>query len=91
MEVNVNVVARSSSGESASFLRRVVVKNVAGVVSLVGSVETVGVDQKDAGAAAWAVAITADDANDASAVTVTGAAGVNIRWHAVVQGSEVVY
>jgi hypothetical protein len=29
------------------------VKNVAVVVSLVGSVETVAVDQKDAGAAAW--------------------------------------
>jgi hypothetical protein len=61
------------------------------VVSLVGSVETVGVDQKDAGAAAWVVVITADDANDALAVTVTGAAGVAIRWHAVVPGSEVVY
>ncbi len=60
----VNVVARSSSGDSASFLRRVVVKNVAGVVSLVGGVETVGVDQKDAGAAAWAVAITADDGSE---------------------------
>ena len=91
MSCLVNVVARSSTGESASFLRRVVVKNVAGVVSLVGSVETVGVDQKDAGAAAWAVAITADDANDALAVTVTGVAGAAIRWHAVVQGSEVVY
>ena len=42
-------------------------------------------------AATWAVAITADDANDALAVTVTGAAGVSVRWHAVVQGSEVVY
>ncbi len=45
------------------------------MVSLVGSAETVGVDQKDAGAAAWAVVITADDANDALSVTVTEAAG----------------
>lgn len=81
----VNIVARSSSGDSASFLRRVVVKNVASVVSLVGSGETVEVDQKDAGAAAWAVAVTADDANNALAVTVTGAAGATIRWLAVVQ------
>jgi hypothetical protein len=69
-----------------------VVKHVDGAVSLAGSVETVGVDQKDAGAAVWAVAITADDANDVPAVVVvTRPAGTNIRWHAVVQTSEVGY
>ena len=32
-----------------------------------------------------------DGGHDAPAVTVTGAAGVAIRWYAVVQGSEGVY
>jgi hypothetical protein len=38
------------------------------------------------------VAITADDANEVPAVVVvTRPAGTNIRWHAVVQTSEVGY
>ncbi len=78
----VNVVARSSTGESASFLRRVVVKNVAGVVSLVGGVETVG----------WIRRMPARrrgrwPSRQMMAVRCRGA----IRWHAVVQRSEVVY
>ena len=44
-----------------------------------------------AGAAAWAVALTADTTNGGLAVTVTGAAATNIRWVATVNTSEVTY
>ncbi len=62
---------------------------MADMKSLVESVETIESDQKDAGAAVWTVAITADDANGVLAVTEP--AGANIRWHVVVQSRKVVY
>jgi hypothetical protein len=37
------------------------------------------------------VAITADDTNDALAITVTGIAGETWRWCAVISGVEIAY
>ena len=84
----VIVAARKSDGTSAFFLRQVVIKNVGGTVSLEGTVQTVGVDINPAG---WAVAVTADNTNKSLVITVTGAAGTNIRWSATIQAQEIKY
>jgi hypothetical protein len=39
----------------------------------------------------WDIAITADDTNDAVAITVTGAADTTIRWIARFTGVEMAY
>ena len=54
---------------------------------LVGS-PTVTMTGQDAGAAAWAVSVTADATNGALKLTVTGAAATTIRWNAHATLSE---
>jgi hypothetical protein len=51
----------------------------------------INVLSKTAGAASWAVALSADTTNGGLAITVTGAAATDIRWVATVQTSEVTY
>jgi hypothetical protein len=80
---------KSDGTASARYTRRVGIKNVAGTTSLVGSVETIGTDHEDD--AGTDVAITADDTNDALAITVTGIAAETWRWVAVVEGVELAY
>jgi len=84
----VIVAARKSDGTSAFFLRQVLIKNVGGTVSLEGAVQTVGTDINPAG---WSVAVTADNTNKSLVITVTGAAGANIRWSATIQAQEIKY
>lgn len=79
---------KSDGSSVANYVRRVVIKNVGGTTSLVGSVETIGTDHEDA---ATAVTITADDANDALDISVTGIAAETWRWVAVVEGLEIAY
>jgi hypothetical protein len=64
-------------------------KNVGGTTSLVGAA-TVTTIANDAGAAAWALAITANNTLDTLSVDVTGALATNIRWIAEVTQTEVV-
>ncbi len=45
----------------------------------------------DAGAAMWAVAVTADGTNGALAITVTGEASKNIRWVCTLESTETIY
>ena len=80
---------KSDGSAVANYVRRVVIKNVGGTTSLVGSVETIGTDIEDN--AATDVAVTADDANDALQINVTGIAAETWRWVAVVEGVEIVY
>jgi hypothetical protein len=49
--------------------------------SLIGSVQTLGVDQS-AGSPTWTFALTADDTNEALQLEVTGAASETIQWRA---------
>jgi hypothetical protein len=49
--------------------------------SLIGSVQTLGVDQSD-GSPTWTFALTADDTNEALQLEVTGAASETIQWRA---------
>jgi MinD-like ATPase involved in chromosome partitioning or flagellar assembly len=84
----VNVVGSKSDGTAvARYTRQVTIKNVSGTTALVGSVETIGVDVE----AATALAITANDTNDAIKIAVTGIASETWRWVAVVNGVELIY
>lgn len=80
---------KSDGSAVANYVRRVVIKNVSGTTSLVGSVETIGTDIEDN--ASTDVAITADDTNDALQINVTGITGETWRWVAVVEGVEIAY
>lgn len=50
---------------------------------------TPGANDRDAAAAAWDVSVSADDANEALAIDVTGEVNKNIRWSATVEWEEV--
>lgn len=80
---------KSDGSAVANYVRRVVIKNVGGTTSLVGTVETIGTDIEDN--AATDVAITADNTNDALQINVTGITTETWRWVAVVEGLEIAY
>lgn len=80
---------RSDGLQRASYIRKGTIVNVAGTTSLVGVIEAIGTDVEDN--PALDMTITADDANDALAITVTGITGETWRWVAVVEGVEVAY
>jgi len=71
----------------AYYIRQVVIKNVSGTTSLVGSVNTIGTDT----AAGTSIAITADDTNDALAISVTGITSETWRWVASFEGLNIAY
>jgi hypothetical protein len=76
------VLARNTStGATASWSINWVIKTTGtvGSTALVGS-PTITQDFADTGTTSWAVAITADTTNGASALAVTGAASTTIRW-----------
>ncbi len=75
----------------AFFTRQCAIRNNAGTTALVGGVDTIGTDKADAGAAAWNVAITANNATDKLDITVQGAAGADIHWAATIFVTEVQY
>jgi hypothetical protein len=75
--------------KAAHYIRKVAIKNVGGTTSLIGTVSTVGTDVEDD--AAYDVAITADNTNDALQINVTGKTGEAIRWVASVDGVEIAY
>lgn len=84
----VQIVGAKSDGSAvARYLRQATIKNVSGTTSLVGSVIAIGTDE----AAGTSIAITADDTNDALAITVTGISSETWRWHATIIGSELAY
>lgn len=86
-------VVRVSAREDATNDVRVdlfegAIKNAAGTTSIVGSV-TQTVFAEEAGTTAWVIALSADDSNDALAITVTGEAAHTINWVATVTFTEV--
>lgn len=79
------IVGRMTDGSaSAMFIRSGLIHNEAGTTALVGSVATIGTDNNTPG---WAVAITADDTNDAIQVAVTGEA--TVHWTCRLDCTEV--
>lgn len=66
--------------ESAGYIFRGVIDNNAGTTALVGAVTAVYTNEDTA---AWAVAVTADNVNDALVITVTGENAKTISWKAI--------
>jgi hypothetical protein len=85
----IQVIGTSDSLVTAGFRIRGVLKNSCGTMTMVGA--TGDILGKDAGAASWNAVAEVDDTNDALAVAVTGAAGINIRWVASVRTTEVAW
>lgn len=79
---------KSDGTDVAHYVRKGCIKNIGGTTSLVGPVETIGTDHEDN--SSTDISITADDTNDALAITVTGIAAETWRWNAVVQGGEII-
>lgn len=91
--VRVSVVARAPLGAAAAYFEyRALIQNNAGTTALVGTVQLVGSNIGSNGGAppaGWAVTITADDANDALNIAVTGENLVIINWVARIELVEV--
>lgn len=78
---HLHTVARDSNGataESAAWEVKGAISNDNGTTALVAAVTSVTLADDTGGT--WVHAVTADNANDALIVTVTGEAGRNIRW-----------
>jgi len=80
------VVCRSTANDVSMWQISGVLKNSSGTVSMVGS--TVAAPVQDAGLAASAVVLSADNVNKCLAITVTGIAGVTTTWTASVDTTE---
>jgi hypothetical protein len=84
--INILGIKTTDGSKAAHFIRKFSIKNVGGVVSLNGTVTTIGTDEADVG---MAVAVDKNDSTDSLDITVTGLAATTIRWAAVVDAVEV--
>ena len=80
------VAKQSGSANAAAWKVEGLIVNNGGTTTLTNSATTV-IDNTPS----WGMALSADDTNDALAITVTGAASTNIRWVATIHTSEVTY
>jgi hypothetical protein len=82
----------TAAGDTARWTIDGAIKRGANAAStaMVGT-PTVTMTHNDAGAAAWAVAVTADTTNGGIKVEVTGAAATTIRWVCKVNTTEMTY
>jgi hypothetical protein len=84
----INISGVKSDGSAvAHYLRQYALKNVAGTTTEVYAPVTIGTDN----AAGTAIALSANDTNDALKVEVTGIAAETWRWVASVDAVEVAY
>jgi hypothetical protein len=82
----------TAAGDTARWTIDGAIKRGANAAStaMVGT-PTVTMTHNDAGAAAWAVAVTADTTNGGIKVEVTGAAATTIRWVCKINTTEMTY
>jgi len=80
------VAKQSGSANAAAWKVEGLIVNNGGTTTLTNSATTVLSNTPS-----WGMALSADDTNDALAITVTGAASTNIRWVATIHTSEVTY
>lgn len=73
-------------GNAAGYTVHGTIKNNGGTTALVGTVTVAHTAEDDA---AWDATVTADDANDALLITVTGAAATTVHWHATINATKV--
>jgi hypothetical protein len=85
---DILVAARSSGGSAAGYEIKGVIENQGGVTSFVGVPTVTALGEQ---VAAWNADVEADNANDALAIKVTGAAATTIRWVATVRTVEVIF
>jgi hypothetical protein len=89
------VVGRRDNGDSASWKFEGAIHNNGGTTALIGAVTAtlIGADAGCSGTwgVAGSIAVTADNANDALQVQVTGTAANNIRWVCWIRTVEVNY
>lgn len=78
------VAKQLSSSNAAAWEVKGLIVNQGGTTTLTNSATTV-----ISNTPSWGMALSADDTNDALAITVTGAASTTIRWVANIQTSEV--
>ncbi len=84
----INIAGIKSDGSAtASYIRQFSIKNVAATTTLVGTVNTIGIDT----ASLTSINITANDASDFLSVQVTGILSETWRWVASVDVVEVAY
>jgi hypothetical protein len=77
------VAARTSGGNSAGYHFTGVIENIGGTTSLLGVTSLMEYEDQD-----WAVAVEADDTNDALVIKVTGPSNT-VRWVATARTVEV--
>ena len=87
----IRIVARQDDGSSGYAERRVCIQRSGTATALVGTVQTIGTDAWDTALGTPTIAITADDANEALAITITQANTTSTRWAAVIDTVEVGY
>lgn len=80
------IAKQSGSANAAAWKVEGLIVNNGGTTTLTNSATTV-----ISNTPSWGMALSADDTNDALAITVTGAAATNIRWVATIHTSEVTY
>lgn len=85
------LIARRSTGATGAREIKCAIENTAGTTALKGAatITTIGTD--DAGITIAAVAVTADDPNDALQIQITGAVGQTIRWGCSLRIMEVAH
>jgi hypothetical protein len=91
--------AAGTVGDCASWNFNGTIKNIAGTTVLVDTVlyqDTTGAwgasaRRSDDAAAAWTIAVTADNANDCLDITVTGQANKTIYWQCFITFTEIKY
>jgi hypothetical protein len=85
---DILVVGRSTFGTSAGYQFRGVIKKYSGTTSIVGGVSKTTIAEDDA---AWDANVTADNANSALKITVTGSGLLASYWVASVRTVEFGY
>jgi hypothetical protein len=75
----------SGGGNAAGYTIHGTIKNNGGTTAIVGTVTYAHTAEDNA---AWDVTATADDANDALVLTVTGAAATTVNWHATIHATK---
>ncbi len=77
--LNMDSTIISSIGDSAEFKSSGLIKNIAGVTSLVSPIN-MPIGDNDASLALTTIDVSADDATDSLKIQANGVVGVNIKW-----------
>jgi hypothetical protein len=90
-EFDVHIVAAEQGMANVKkFHRTGLIMNDGGSTSI-STVDTIGTDREIGSPGAWAVALSANDTDDALKIEVDGEAATNIRWVAKISLTEISY